>query len=70
MEDQSASRGSGVYRLGQRPEPNAPHFQRGDSVDQVSQRAAETIKFPNNENVLGADIGGGVLKARPIRFRP
>jgi hypothetical protein len=57
----------GVPRLGQRPEPDASPIQRGDGVDQMGQRAAKTIEFPNNENVLGSDVGDGGHKTRPVR---
>jgi hypothetical protein len=69
MEDQSASGRRGVHRLSQRPEPDASRIQRGNGVDQMGQRAAKTIEFPNNENVLGADVGDGGHETWPICLR-
>ena len=56
MEDEPAAGGGGVDRLLQRAEPDVTAGQVGDGVDQVAQRAAEAVEFPDDQGVAGSEL--------------
>jgi hypothetical protein len=49
VEDELAARGGGVDRLLEAPEPDPLLGQAGDGVDQMPQRAAEAVEFPDDQ---------------------
>jgi hypothetical protein len=75
VEDELAAGGGGVDRFLEAAEPDAAVGQAGDGVDQVPQRAAEAVQFPDHEGVAGAQLvqelgeGGAVGCGRRWRSR-
>jgi len=53
MEYELAAGGGGVDRLLEAAEPDPTLSQAGDGVDQVAQRAAEPVEFPDDQGVAG-----------------
>jgi hypothetical protein len=56
VEHRLAASGGGVNRLLQAAEPGTPVGERGDSVHQVTQRAAEPVKLSDHQGVAGAEL--------------
>jgi RibD C-terminal domain len=62
MEDELAARGGGVDRLLEAAEPDAAISQPIDDVDQVPQRPAEAVQFPDDQGVAGGAAGLGAAR--------
>ena len=56
MKDELAARGSGVDRFLQATESDPALGQAGDGVDQVPQRAAQAVQFPDDQGVTGPQL--------------
>ena len=68
VEDELATRGGGVDRLLQTPEPDAPLGQAGDGIDQMAQGAAEPVQFPDDQGVTGTQLVQDVVRVgRSVR---
>jgi hypothetical protein len=61
MKDEAAAGRRGVDRLGNGAEPDAAFFERRYRIDEMWQRAAEAIQFPDDQHVTIA----GVFECRP-----
>jgi hypothetical protein len=48
--------GGGVDRFLEAAEPDAAVGESGDGVDQVAERAAEAVQFPDDQGVAGAEL--------------
>jgi hypothetical protein len=64
VEDELAA-GGGVHRL-LAGEPDAAVGQAGDGVDQVAQRAAQPVKFPDDQGVAGAQLVQELGEGGPV----
>ena len=58
--------GGGVDCLLEAAEPDAALGKPGDGVDQVPQRAAETVEFPDDQSVSGAELVQELLEDRTV----
>jgi hypothetical protein len=56
--------GGGVDLLLQAAEPDSPVGERGDGVDQVTQRAAEPVELPDHQGVAGAELVQDAVQLR------
>jgi hypothetical protein len=56
MEDELAAGGGGVDRLLQAPEPDPALSEAGDGADQLPQRSAEAVEFPDDQGVAWAEL--------------
>jgi hypothetical protein len=66
MEDELAARGGRFDRLLQAAEPDPALGQAGDGVDQVPQRAAEPVQFPDDQGVAGAELVQELLEGGAV----
>ena len=66
VEDELAAGGGGVDRLLEAAEPDAAVGQAGDGVDQVAQRPAEPVEFPDDQGVAGAQLVQDLLEGGPV----
>lgn len=66
VEHQPPTRGGGVERLVQRPEPDPAPAQLGDQGDEVLQGARESIEAGDNESVTGTHVGQAGLQLRAV----
>src|SRR5215211_7264161 len=66
MKDELATGGGGVDRLLQAPEPDAAVGQAGDGVDQVAERSAEAVEFPDDQGVAGAQLVQDLLEGGAV----
>jgi hypothetical protein len=57
MEDELAAGGGGVDCLLEAAEPDAALGQTSDGVDQMAQRSAEPVQFPDDQGVAGPRSG-------------
>ena len=68
VEDELAAGGGGVDRLLEAAEPDPALGQPGDGVDEVAQRAAQPVEFPDDQGVAGAELVQDLLEAgRSVR---
>src|SRR4051794_37129692 len=67
MEDELPATGGGVDLLLYRAEANAPVDESGDRLDQVWQRAAETVQSPHHQGVACSKMGERLGETRPVR---
>jgi len=58
-----------VDRLGQRPKGDATLLQFLDDADQMRQRSAEPIEFPDHQDVAFPQVGHACLEAGPVVTR-
>jgi hypothetical protein len=68
VEDELAARGGGVDRLLQAAEADPALSQAGDGVDQMAQRAAQAVEFPDDQRRVVAktvlvSMGGCITSA-------
>jgi hypothetical protein len=66
VEDELAARGGGVDRLLEAAEPDPAVGQAGDGVDQVAERLAEAVEFPDDEGVARAQLVQDLLKGGSV----
>jgi hypothetical protein len=66
VEDELAARSGGIDRLLKAAEPNTAVGQAGDGVDQVAQRPAEPVQFPDDQGVAGAELVQDLLEDRAV----
>ena len=59
-------RRGGVHLLGDRAERDTTFLQVGDDRQEMRQRAAEAVEFPNDQDVAVSEIGEACLQARSI----
>lgn len=70
MEDQPASRRSGVDRLLQRPEPDAAFGQHVQLIDQVPNGPAQPVKPPHDKGVPRPDLVEELVELRAMLKGP
>jgi hypothetical protein len=66
VEDELAAGGGGVDRLLEAAEPNAMFSESGDGLDQMPQRAAEAVQFPDDEGVARAELVQDLVEDRAV----
>jgi hypothetical protein len=66
VKDELAARRSGVDRFLEATEPNTAVGQAGDGVDQVPQRAAEAVEFPDDQGIAGPQLVQHLLESGPV----
>jgi hypothetical protein len=70
VEDELATGGGGVDRLLQASEPDPAVGQASDGVDQVPQRPAKAVEFPDDQGVAGAQLVEELLEDRAVGAGP
>jgi hypothetical protein len=68
VEDELAAGGGGVDRLLEAAEPDAAVGEPRDSVDEMAERSAEPVEFPDDQGVAGSQLSSSCARVgRSVR---
>jgi hypothetical protein len=66
VEDKLAAGGGGVNRLLETSEPDAAVSESGDGVNQMAQGPAQSVEFPDDQGVAGAQLVQDLLEGGAV----
>src|SRR5712691_1560163 len=69
-EQERSLRRGGIHLLGQGAKGHALRLESRDNLEEMRQRAAEPVEFPDHQTIAGVDRGQCLLEAESVIPRP